>query len=57
VDCNSSLTFNFSSFRERINVSLAFFHNDKHVFSISKHKLITNLALKKTKKALPLGVF
>ena len=50
MDCNSSFTFNFPYFRERINVSLAFFHNDKHVFLISKNKQITNLASEKTKK-------
>jgi hypothetical protein len=52
VDCNSSFTFNFSSFREQINVSLAFFHKDIQVFLISEYKQITILASKKTKKKL-----
>jgi hypothetical protein len=58
VNCNSSFTFNFSSFCEQINVSLAFFHKDIQVFLISEYKQITILASEKTKKkALPLGVF
>ena len=58
VDCNSDFTFNFSSFREWIDISLAFFHKDIQVFSIFKYSQITLLVSEKTKKkTLPLGVF
>jgi hypothetical protein len=39
VDCNSSFTFNFSFFYERINIFLAFFHKGNWVFLIFKYKL------------------
>jgi hypothetical protein len=57
VDCNSSFTFNFLFFHERINIFLAFFYKRIQVFLISKCKQITFLTSEKTKEALLLGVF
>ena len=52
MDCNSDFSFNFSSFCEWIDISLAFFHKDIQVFSIFKYSQITLLVSEKTKKKL-----